>query len=66
MKLNGKEESLENLNVRTVRDLLLHLKLENIPVAVEINGEIISSPLESGQELKESDDIELIHFVGGG
>ncbi|MFQ5740650.1 MAG: sulfur carrier protein ThiS [Acidobacteriota bacterium] len=36
------------------------------PVALELNGEIVKRRSWSEHRLKSGDEIELVHFVGGG
>lgn len=47
-------------------DLLSHLGLDPRLVVVELNREIIRRPRLGELSLKDGDQIELVHFVGGG
>ena len=47
-------------------DLLNHLGLDPRMVVVELNREIIRRPRLEELSLKEGDQVELVHFVGGG
>lgn len=64
MKVNGKDLNLEG--DKTIRDLLLELKIKENRVVVELNREIIAKEDYSNINLKEDDTIEVISFVGGG
>ncbi len=50
----------------TVFGLLEHLKLADVPVAVEVNREIVPLAEHRTRALHEGDELELVHFVGGG
>ncbi len=51
--------------IKTVQQLLEYLTLSERVVIVEVNREI--TPKEAYQrELQELDEVEMIHFVGGG
>lgn len=50
----------------TLADLLSHLGLDPRMVVVELNREIIRRPRLGEVNLQEGDQIELVHFVGGG
>jgi thiamine biosynthesis protein ThiS len=47
-------------------DLLNHLGLDPRLVVVELNREIIRRPRLGELSLKDGDQVELVHFVGGG
>lgn len=47
-------------------DLLSHLGLDPRLVVVELNREIVRRPRLGELSLKNGDQIELVHFVGGG
>jgi thiamine biosynthesis protein ThiS len=50
----------------TLSDLLTHLELDPRMVVVELNGEIVRRPRLREVPLKTGDQVELVHFVGGG
>jgi len=50
----------------TVGDLLLQLGLNERRIAVEINREIIDRTTYATRGLAEGDEVEIVHFVGGG
>jgi len=64
IKINGK--------LSTINDdlsLLSYLKKIKIPlkkVAIELNQEIIDKNKISKIKLKKNDNIEIVHFIGGG
>ena len=50
----------------TVGDLLRHLGLDPRTVVVELNREIVRRPHVAATALASGDQVELVHFVGGG
>lgn len=50
----------------TLLDLLGHLTVDPRMVVVELNREIVRRPRLGEITLKEGDQVELVHFVGGG
>ena len=50
----------------TVRGLVEHLGLTEGPVAVEINHEVVPRASHTGRRVAAGDEIEIVHFVGGG
>ncbi|MED4403216.1 sulfur carrier protein ThiS [Metabacillus fastidiosus] len=65
IKLNGENVELTS-SIRVITDLLSHYELENRLVIVEQNKEIISKEDYDTREVNQGDEIELVHFVGGG
>jgi sulfur carrier protein len=61
--INGETSRLER--VRTVADLVRHLRLEG-RIAVEINREIVPRSRFAERELRDGDVIEVVNAVGGG
>ena len=62
--MNGEVEEIpEGL---TVRGLIEWLKLTDGPVAVEKNGEVIPRAEHAAVLLAPGDELEIVHFVGGG
>lgn len=64
MKVNG-----EFLNLQTQITLANFLTTQNYPadkVAVELNGTIVPKTKFNSTTLKNSDEIEIVCFVGGG
>ena len=62
--INGEE--LQVSDVRSVSELLDHLKLDGKRVAVEVNLEIVRREARSSFALHENDKIEIVSFIGGG
>jgi sulfur carrier protein len=52
--------------VKTVSDLLAHFQLHNKLAIVEVNLTIIEKSLYDTTTLCDGDQIEIVHFVGGG
>jgi len=50
----------------TLLDLLDRLGLDPRTVVVELNREIVRRPRLGETSLAEGDEVELVHFVGGG
>ncbi|MBM4361670.1 MAG: sulfur carrier protein ThiS [Deltaproteobacteria bacterium] len=50
----------------TVRGLVTHLGLTDGPVAVERNREVVPRAEHESTALAEGDELEIVHFVGGG
>jgi thiamine biosynthesis protein ThiS len=50
----------------TLADLLSLLDLDPRTVVVELNRAIVRRPELDGVGLQEGDEVELVHFVGGG
>jgi sulfur carrier protein len=66
MILNGKEFPISNLKTQTIQSLIDHLQLKSGTIAIELNGDIPEKKDWSSIQLKNSDKIEIIKFVGGG
>ncbi|QXE01986.1 sulfur carrier protein ThiS [Terribacillus sp. DMT04] len=65
IQLNGRQQKLSG-EIHTIAQLLASLSLENRIVIVELNKEIINKAAYTDQPIKDGDQVELIHFVGGG
>ena len=50
----------------TLLELLQHLGLDPRMVVVELNREIVRRPRLGETSLSPGDEVELVHFVGGG
>ena len=50
----------------TVRALIDHLGLREGPVAVEVNRAVVPRALHGQHRVRSGDEIEIVHFVGGG
>lgn len=64
MKVNGRDIKLEQ--DKTIKDLLLEIKINENRVVVELNREIVNKEDYRNVNLKDDDTIEIISFVGGG
>lgn len=62
--LNGKAYKLPE-DASTVQQLLEHLELSKRIVIVEVNKEIVQKD-QYDRPIRERDQVEMIHFVGGG
>lgn len=62
--VNGEARSIAPAT--TVRGLVELLGLDDGPVAVERNGEIVPRAEHPTARLADGDVIEIVHFVGGG
>ena len=60
--VNGKQMEL----FETVQQLLVHYRLENRIVIVEVNKDIVMKENYETTSLSHGDVVEIIHFVGGG
>lgn len=52
--------------VKNIQQLLVFYKLEDRLVIVEHNRDIILKDQYESKEIQNGDEIELVHFVGGG
>ncbi len=50
----------------TVRELIEHLGFLEGPVAVEINRAIVPRAEHPNHRVAAGDEVEIVHFVGGG
>ena len=64
VRLNGKERDIGEGH--TVRSLLDSLELHPALVVVELNKEILARDAYGETAVREGDNLELVHFVGGG
>lgn len=64
IEVNGKDR--EVADGRTVAGLLEDLELDGRLVVVELNRQIIRRTEIEDVVLREGDQIEIVHFVGGG
>lgn len=65
MKISVNGSQTEIPERLTVAGLIAHLGLSG-PVAVERNREVVPRAEHASTELAEGDQLELVHFVGGG
>ena len=64
IKVNGKFKSI--FDNYMISDLVKDLKIPLKKVAIELNQEIIDKKKISKIILKKDDQIEIVHFIGGG
>ena len=64
LQING--ENREFPDSLTVAALVAQLGMKQDRVAVELNLEIVPRTLWDTTTLKDSDKLEIVHFVGGG
>jgi thiamine biosynthesis protein ThiS len=62
--INGEPRNLTG--ALSLAELITQLDLPAARIAVELNREVVRRADWSGTMLKESDRIEIVHFVGGG
>ena len=64
IKINGRIKLL--MNDYSLSNLLKNLKIPLKKVAIELNKEIIDKKKINKIKLKNNDNIEIVHFIGGG
>lgn len=64
VRLNGKPREIP-WGI-TLRGLLDHLEIKHDRVAIEFNREIVKADLWGSTSIQAGDEIEVVHFVGGG
>ena len=64
LKINGEPKQVAN--VATLADLVGQLSMKADRVAVELNREIVPRANWVQTALKDGDELEIVHFVGGG
>ena len=62
--INGDPQTLSD--GVTIADVVTHLGLNLRRIAVEVNREIIAREQYNARSLAEGDEVEIVHFVGGG
>ena len=66
MRIQVNGEPHEVAAQTTVRALIEALGLATVPVAVERNRDIVPRAQHEATQLREGDELEVVHFVGGG
>ncbi len=66
MKLTVNGNAMELTEGTTATGLVEHLELKPELVVVELNKTILKREQLSQTVLKEADQVEIVHFVGGG
>jgi sulfur carrier protein len=64
LTINGKEQSFDH--PLTLAQLVEQLGMKGDRVAAELNQDIVSRGQWSETALKDGDQLEIVHFVGGG
>ena len=64
IKLNGKTKII-NSNFK-IQNLINDLKIPIKKVAIELNQEILNKKKLKNVKLNINDNIEIVHFIGGG
>ena len=64
IKLNGKTKII-NSNYK-IQNLINDLKIPIKKVAIELNQEILNKKELNKIKIKKNDNIEIVHFIGGG
>lgn len=62
--LNGEQKSLHD-NC-TIAELITQLDLTGNRIAVEVNREIIPRTEHESHQLRDGDQVEIVHAIGGG
>ena len=64
LTINGKQQSFDS--PLTLAQLIEQLGMKGDRVAAELNRDIVSRSQWSETVLKDGDQLEIVHFVGGG
>ena len=64
IKLNGRSKTI-NENA-TLLNIIKNFKVPLKKVAIELNQEIVDKKKIKYINLKQNDNIEIVHFIGGG
>lgn len=64
LTINGKEQEIRS--APTLSDLIRELEIEAPHFAVAVNQEVVPKSKYEATPLKEGDQIEFVHAVGGG
>lgn len=62
--INGEPQALRDS--LTIADLLNQLGLSQRRIAIEVNREIVARDRYPAHALADGDQVEIVHFVGGG
>ena len=66
LQINGEEKTFDSPVPSTLAQLVEILGMKSDRVAVELNREIVPRNHWQQTSLKDGDQLELVHFVGGG
>ncbi len=64
IRINGKDSEVSP--DISVAQLLEDLEIRPGRVVVELNAEVVSRDAHGATQLKQGDEVEIVHFVGGG
>tara|TARA_Y100000590_G_scaffold425297_1_gene533134 strand:+ start:919 stop:1137 length:219 start_codon:yes stop_codon:yes gene_type:complete len=64
IRLNGKNKNI--INGYKLYDLIKELDLPLQKVAIELNRKIVDKKKVKNIKLNDKDNIEIVHFIGGG
>lgn len=64
INLNGKVTEINDQS--SIEDLIAHLGFDVKKIAIEKNLEIIFPEIYKNEIINNGDEIEIIHFIGGG
>ena len=64
IQLNGNPYEINNGT--NLNELLNKLKIQKNKVAIELNGEIVEKNKYPKLILNKGDQVEIVHFIGGG
>ena len=64
LKINGEQK--EFAGVSSLADLVGQLAMKADRVAIELNRDIVPRASWDATTLKDGDELEIVHFVGGG
>lgn len=64
IKVNGEAREIDDGS--SLPDLVSLLKLKPEQIAIELNKSVVRRSAWSSVRLSEGDQIEIVHFVGGG
>lgn len=62
--VNGKQQIVEEGT--SVRELMNRMRIDSRKVAVELNMEIVAKSAYDRTQLEDDDQVEIVHFIGGG
>ncbi len=65
LRINGNDVFVSD-DVKSVEDLVLHFQLQEKAVIIEHNQNILEKSVHHLVSLADGDQIEIVHFVGGG
>jgi len=66
MKILVNGDAVEIAPDATLADLVKRLDLENRRIAIEVNEELIPRSTFADHPIREGDQVEIVHAIGGG